>query len=76
MEFFKKENLFKNQKIQFIPISAYSGENLLIQYDAKWYKGDSLLRSLENIEHNHFNSQLTKPLRMVVKNLFKGLNNK
>lgn len=31
LEFFKKENLFKDVKLLFTPISAYTGENLAIK---------------------------------------------
>jgi len=38
----------------------------------EWYKGDSLLNELCLIEKKYLNDEMYKPLRMTVKNLFKG----
>ncbi len=38
----------------------------------EWYKGDCLLNELALIEKKFHNNEMHKPLRMTVKNLFKG----
>lgn len=74
--YFYKENLFRGQKVLFIPISAFKGENLLTKAKNNWYKDEPLLKVLEKIEHIHVKEEITKPMRLVVKNVFKGQNNR
>ena len=49
---------------------------MLTKVDQNWYKGEPLLKVLEKIEHIHVKEEITKPMRLVVKNVFKGLNNR
>lgn len=63
-------------KIIYIPISAFSGENLYKKTEHKWYKGTSLLMQLESLEHTYINSSIKKPVRLTIKNMFKGINKK
>lgn len=76
LHYFEKENLFKGSKVQFLPISAFKGDNLMEKTTVDWYKGKSLIQTLEQIEHNYVDHEINSPLRIVVKNVFKGLNNR
>ena len=46
-----EKSSYKNQKVTFIPISALHGENV-VKASSKmpWYKGESLLEHLENLQ--------------------------
>lgn len=49
---------FKKQTIQFIPICSLHGENVVRRGDqTPWYKGESLLEYLEQIEFDHDDTQ-------------------
>lgn len=71
---------FMNEKmdklgVRFVPISAFNGENLIEKAKIDWYKGDSLLGELLKLP-NPNQTAMNKPLRLTVKNVFKGLSTK
>jgi len=63
---------FKSEHIQFIPLSAHSGDNLGIddKCPATWYSGPSLLAALNNLPEPH--RQIDKPVRAVVTSVLSG----
>ena len=75
LEYFENEKLFLNVKKRFVPIAAFSGENLESRVNVDWYKGNCLLEELYKIEKKIDHNEYLKPLRMNIKNIFKGNNN-
>lgn len=61
--------------ISYVPISAFKGENLIEKHKMSWYKGDSLLGEMLKLP-NENEVAMSKPLRLTVKNIFKGLSAK
>jgi translation elongation factor EF-1alpha len=55
----------------YIPISAYTGDNLKDTMKLPWYHGESFMKELLKVQHQDSGS-LLKPLRMSVKNVFKS----
>ncbi len=71
-KYFLKENVLLNVDKKYVPISGLSGENLCEKIMNDWYKGESLLGELVKIDKKFQDDELKKPLRMTVKNVFKG----
>lgn len=61
--------------VKFVPLSAFKGENMVEKVKSDWYKGDSLLGELLKVP-NPNQISMSKPLRLTVKNVFKGLSTK
>ena len=61
---------FKIEKIPFVPVSGYCGDNLVEKSEnLPWYKGPTLLEALDNI---HPPKRPThKPLRIPIKDVYK-----
>eukprot|EP00300_Choanocystis_sp_HF-7_P006101 c14485_g1_i2.p1 GENE.c14485_g1_i2~~c14485_g1_i2.p1 ORF type:complete len:285 (+),score=39.07 c14485_g1_i2:46-900(+) len=60
---------FKNDRIAFIPLSGYGGENLTEPYPAcTWYSGPTVLQALEGLEAPP--NSIDKPLRVCVSDVF------
>ncbi len=60
---------YKNQNITFIPVSALHGDNVVNRSNKMdWYKGESLLDYLENIEFNkQEDSRVRFPVQSVIR---------
>ena len=60
---------YKNQNITFIPVSALHGDNVVNRSNKMdWYKGESLLDYLENIEFNkEEDSRVRFPVQSVIR---------
>jgi len=72
--YFMRENM-ENLNPRYVPISAFKGENLKEKIKLDWYTGDSLLGEILKLP-THNESSINKPLRLTVKNIFKGLSAK
>lgn len=62
---FLKKTGFNPKTVKWIPISAYTGENLLEEKEIEWYQGKSLLNTLDDIEIDR-EDNLNKDLRIPV----------
>jgi elongation factor 1-alpha len=61
---------YKPMKIPFIPISGWSGDNMIDKSDnMKWYKGPYLLEALDNV--NPPKRPTDKPLRLPLQDVYK-----
>jgi len=61
---------YKPEKIPFVPLSGYEGENLLERSDKMpWYKGPCLIEALDEIECPK--RPTDKPLRMPIQEVYK-----
>ena len=45
-----KKTGYPFSKVQFIPLSVMTGENIKAPHNASWYKGHSLLQALNRLE--------------------------
>lgn len=66
---------YKRSNISFVPCSGLIGENIsqpISNPSASWYKGPTLVESLENIEP--IKHAITKPFRLTISNVFHGGN--
>ncbi|MEA3421867.1 MAG: translation elongation factor EF-1 subunit alpha [Acidobacteriota bacterium] len=60
---------YKVDKIPFIPVSAYEGDNLKEKSDkTKWYKGETFLHELDNLKAPE--KPTNKPLRLPVQDVY------
>jgi len=69
-EFVLKQE-FKPKRIQFVPISGLTGENIKVRNSSElsnWYKGPTLLEAINNFLPA--NRQIEKPLRFIVTDVF------
>ena len=65
-----EKSSYKNQKITFIPISALHGENVVnASSKMPWYKGESLLEHLENLQVEDIQEQslVRFPIQTVIR---------
>jgi elongation factor 1-alpha len=61
---------YKTDTIPFVPLSGWTGENLIERSDnTKWYKGPTLLEALDNIVPPKRPSE--KPLRLPLQDVYK-----
>jgi len=68
-EYLKKIG-YQPDKIPFIPVSGWRGDNLIEKSDhLKWYKGPTLLEALENLVPPK--RSIEKPLRMPIRDVYK-----
>lgn len=74
-QYFKVEGLLDKVNITFIPMSAYNGENMIKKHKVDWYKGESLFGELMKVPNPQADNMI-KPIRLTIKNLFKGVNGK
>jgi len=59
-----------DSKVKFVPISAWTGDNLIEKSDAMpWYKGGTLLEALDNITPPE--RPVEKPLRIPLQDVYK-----
>ena len=61
---------YKDQKITFIPVSALQGDNVVHKSEnTPWYKGDTLLNHLENLDTTDIYNQGTPrfPVQFVIR---------
>lgn len=72
--YFTRENM-EQLSTKYVPISAFKGENLIEKIKLAWYQGDSLLGEILKLPTRNQVS-INKPLRLTVKNVFKGLSAK
>ncbi|POS85451.1 hypothetical protein EPUL_002013, partial [Erysiphe pulchra] len=66
---------YKRNNFSFVPCSGLIGDNVsqpTTNPAASWYKGPTLIESLENIEP--ITHALTKPFRLTISNVFRGGN--
>ncbi|RKF57658.1 HBS1-like protein [Erysiphe neolycopersici] len=66
---------YKRNNFSFVPCSGLVGDNISQPTSnpaASWYKGPTLVESLENIEP--ITHALTKPFRLTISNVFRGGN--
>ena len=73
-DYFKSDKTIKFTR-EYIPISAYTGENLTEPSAHPWTKSNSFLKLLLSVNGQH-QSNFEKPVRMTVKNTFKSTLNK
>lgn len=62
---------FKPKRIQFVPLSGLTGENVVERTDAdlqRWYNGPTLLEAIDDFQPA--NRQLEKPLRFIVSDVY------
>lgn len=74
------ESIFKSDKAVhinriYVPMSAYNGQNLTEKIDVPWVTSNSFLQELLSLESPTM-KYIDRPVRMTVKNMFKGGNNK
>ena len=70
IEYLASKSEYKNQHLTFIPISALEGDNVVAKSEnMPWYKGDTLLYHLENLEAEDINdeSQTRFPVQTVIR---------
>jgi len=61
---------YKPEKVQFVPISGWVGDNMLENSDnMKWYKGPYLLEALDNLDQP--TRPTDKPLRAPLQDVYK-----
>lgn len=64
---------YQNKNISFVPCSGLFGDNItraISNPKASWYKGPTLIESLEIFEPASY--ALTEPLRLTISNIFRG----
>jgi len=67
---FLKTAGYKPATIPFVPVSGFTGENLIEKSDnLKWYKGDTLIATLDKLEAPKRPTDL--PLRLPLNDIFK-----
>jgi len=67
---FLKKVGYNPDKVQFIPISGFHGDNMLDKSDRMpWYKGVCLIEALDNLEVPK--RPVEKPLRLPIQDVFK-----
>jgi elongation factor 1-alpha len=67
---FLKKIGFNTEKIPFIPISGWTGDNMLERSEnLKWYKGPILVEALNNISPPKRPTE--KPLRIPIQDVYK-----
>lgn len=67
---FLKKTGYNPEKIPFVPISGWNGDNMLERSDnLKWYKGPTLLEALDSIEPPK--RPTDKPLRLPLQDVYK-----
>jgi len=67
---FLKSAGYKPKTIPFVPVSGFTGENLIEKSDKlKWYKGDTLIGTLDKLEAPKRPTDL--PLRLPLNDIFK-----
>ncbi|MEM3412185.1 MAG: translation elongation factor EF-1 subunit alpha [archaeon] len=60
---------YKIEEVQFIPISAYAGDNIAKKSDKlPWYNGPTLLEALDNLKEPQ--KQIDKPLRLPIQDVY------
>lgn len=60
---------YKIEKVQFVPISAYQGENIIKPSDKMaWFKGNTLLQALDNLTVPE--KPINLPLRLPVQDVY------
>lgn len=67
---FLKSAGYKPKTIPFVPVSGFTGENLIEKSDKlKWYKGKTLIATLDDLEPPKRPTEL--PLRLPINDVFK-----
>jgi elongation factor 1-alpha len=67
---FLKKTGYNPEKIPFVPISGWNGDNMLEKSDnLKWYKGPTLIEALDGIEPPK--RPTDKPLRLPLQDVYK-----
>lgn len=70
MSSYLKKVGFNPDKIPFIPLSGFNGDNMIERSNnAPWYKGPTLLEALDNI--NPPARPTDKPLRLPLQDVYK-----
>ncbi|TDQ25417.1 sulfate adenylyltransferase subunit 1 [Tenacibaculum caenipelagi] len=70
IEYLSQKSAYKNQNITFIPLSALKGDNVVTPSEnTPWYKGDTLLNHLENLETEDIQevSKVRFPVQTVIR---------
>ncbi|TYP99475.1 sulfate adenylyltransferase subunit 1 [Tenacibaculum adriaticum] len=70
IEYLSEKSGYENQSLTFIPLSALHGDNVVkASKKMDWYKGESLLKYLENLntEKNESPSQARFPIQTVIR---------
>lgn len=66
---YQMANYFEGSRVElhFVPISALKGDNVIQKSDKmSWFKDNTLMEKLENIEITHSESKVNQPFRMPV----------
>lgn len=67
---FLKQAGYKPKKIPFVPVSGWTGENIIAKSDKlKWYKGETLIKTLDSFKAPKRPTDL--PLRLPINDVFK-----
>lgn len=75
MESYFKNTGFPNaERIKYIPMSAFQGDNLTFNMDLDYYSGDCLLKEIQKLSIGHTAHQngLEKPIRLTIKNVYRN----
>jgi len=67
---FLKTTNFKEQNIRAIPLSGFTGENLLTRKELSWYNGPVLVDLID--QFNQPDRQMDKPFRMCVSDVYRA----
>ena len=58
---------FKIDKVTFVPVSGWFGENLIEKSkEMQWYDGPNLLEAIDGFQVSQFDKLKNKPLRIIV----------
>jgi elongation factor 1 alpha-like protein len=72
--YFNALNFSNADKIQYIPISAYNGDNLTYKMPLDYYKGSCLMKEIQkyDIAESTHKKGLEKPIRLTIKNVYRN----
>eukprot|EP01029_Cantina_marsupialis_P023887 TRINITY_DN60210_c0_g1_i3.p1 TRINITY_DN60210_c0_g1~~TRINITY_DN60210_c0_g1_i3.p1 ORF type:complete len:421 (-),score=132.34 TRINITY_DN60210_c0_g1_i3:130-1392(-) len=73
MTFLKNEVGFKESTVQFVPLSGFTGENLVKSSEEalqSWYKGPTLVEAIDKIESSR--RLISRPFRFCVSDVYKS----
>jgi translation elongation factor EF-1alpha len=72
--YFDSSNFPNSANIKYIPMSAYQGDNLTFNMDLDYYKGNCLLKEIQNyeIEDSIHQNGIEKPIRLTIKNVYRN----